>query len=302
MSELVESNGLFYLNAETFNDTSSPIDAVINISDRDDILKFQDKWCCHITRFAVDTQESLYYVKPDDDTWVTLTCIQYTLLPAANQSDSTRHFVDQRTLRMTKGASTLADFLYQLNENVPVIKNLAYRDQTAVVGARAAWKCGVWTVTPSGGFKFKATLVDDAGKVRDLNGHASNVEEYMVNLKMSDKMRSILGFSKAHCRVQGEQSHFRRWKEMLANFMEQLPAYRKNIRNWRWEGDRRHWRLNNWFNEMWYIINNVILKGVPLNRTGHIDATGHTQTRGDFARGANYVTHNVPCFDTNMNI
>ena len=167
MSELVESNGLFYLNAETFNDTSSPIDAVINISDRDDILKFQDKWCCHITRFAVDTQESLYYVKPDNDTWVTLTCIQYTLLNQHHQSDSTRHFVDQRTLRMTKGASTLADFLYQLNENVPIIKSPIYRDPTAVAGGREAYRCGLWTVTPSGGFKFKATITDEKGITQD---------------------------------------------------------------------------------------------------------------------------------------
>ena len=78
--ELVQSDGNFYLNAETYNSSSSPIDAVITISDRDDILKFQEHWMTHVTRFAIDTQASLYYVRPDNDTWVTLTTVQYSNL------------------------------------------------------------------------------------------------------------------------------------------------------------------------------------------------------------------------------
>ena len=286
MSELIESDGNFYLNAEVYNSTSVPIDAVINITDRDDILKFQDRWACHITRFAVDTQASLYYVMPDNDAWVTLTCVEYTLL-RENRTDTTRHFVDQRTLRMTKGASTLADFLEQLNENVPVLTRENFRHATSVAGAITPWKCGKWTVTPSGSFKFQAQFYlpgDHAipGRFDD------STQEYMVNIKMSEKMRKILAFSKAHCRVQGTTSGFRRWKEMLSNFMDQLPAYRKNIRNWRWEGNHRHWYLNNWYREMWYIINNVILRGVPLNRLGYVDQTGHPNA-GHFRRDAHFI-------------
>ena len=122
--ELVQSDGNFYLNAEVFNSTSSPMDAVITISDRDDILKFQEHWMVHVTRFAIDTQASLYYVKPNSDVWVTLTTVQYGNL-ADHRTDNTKHFVDQRTLRMTNGASTLADFLEQLNHAVPVITSLA---------------------------------------------------------------------------------------------------------------------------------------------------------------------------------
>ena len=62
MSELINSSANFYLNAETYNPSSEPIEAVITISDRDDILKFQEHWAVHCTRFAVDTQASLYYV------------------------------------------------------------------------------------------------------------------------------------------------------------------------------------------------------------------------------------------------
>ena len=36
MSELINSSANFYLNAETYNPTSQPIDAVITVRDRDD--------------------------------------------------------------------------------------------------------------------------------------------------------------------------------------------------------------------------------------------------------------------------
>ena len=146
MSELINSSGSFYLNAETYNSSSVPVDAVITISDRDDILKFQEHWAVHCTRFAVDTQASLYYVVPDDDAWVTLTTVMYVNL-AQDATDTSKHFVDQRTLRMTNGPSTLADFLHQLNDSVPVIQ----QDGVAptIAGGRRI-KTGRWTVTPSG--------------------------------------------------------------------------------------------------------------------------------------------------------
>ena len=120
MSELIASSANFYLNAEVYNSTDVPIDAVIKISDQDDILKFQEHWAVHIVRWAVDTQASLYYVEPNNDTWVTLTTIRYRNI-ADHRTDMTKHFVDQRTLRMTNGASTLADFLAQLNDSVNCI-------------------------------------------------------------------------------------------------------------------------------------------------------------------------------------
>ena len=288
MSELINSSANFYLNAETYNPTANPIDAVITISDRDDILKFQEHWAVHCTRFAVDTQASLYYVIPDDDIWLTLTCVEYTLL-RDHRTDTSKHFVDQRTLRMTDGASTLANFLEQLNENVPIINRTAFRNETTLAGAQEPWKCGVWTVTPSGAFKFQAKFYRQGATTGTAN-FDQTTEEFMVNIKMSEKMRKILAFKQASCRVQGERSGFRRWKEMLANFTDQLPAYRKNIKNWRWEGHRRHWHLNNWYNEMWYIINNVILRGIPLNRLGYVDQSGGHRNDGVFHRDEGFIT------------
>ena len=74
MAELLASPGIFYLNAEVYNATDYPIDASIKISDRDDILTRQDKWMTHITRFAIDTQESLFYINPDSTAFYTYSC------------------------------------------------------------------------------------------------------------------------------------------------------------------------------------------------------------------------------------
>ena len=311
--ELVQSDGNFYLNAETFNTTSSPIDAVITISDRDDILKFQEHWMVHVrcekkssfhfpskvhgenanlvsfhtsTRFAIDTQASLYYVKPDNDVWVTLTTVQYGNL-AEHRVDNTKHFVDQRTLRMTNGASTLADFLEQLNAAVPVITSHEFSDQPTIAGG-SAWQSGLWSVTPSGAFKFQAKMHIE-GKVAEPRGYDENRKEYMVNIRMSESMRKILGFKYANSRVLGNQSSLRQWKETLAKFMDELPAYRKNIDNWRWVGTRMNWRRCHWYSEMWYIINSIILRGVPINHAGHVDMANHPTT-GDYARDQAFIT------------
>ena len=60
-----------------YNDTDSLIDASIKISDRDDILTRQDKWMTHITRFAIDTQESLFYINPDSTATITMTVVEF---------------------------------------------------------------------------------------------------------------------------------------------------------------------------------------------------------------------------------
>ena len=281
MSELINSSGSFYLNAETYNSSSVPVDAVITISDRDDILKFQEHWAVHCTRFAVDTQASLYYVVPDDDAWVTLTTVMYVNL-AAHATDTSKHFVDQRTLRMTNGASTLADFLHQLNDSVPVIQQDGVAPIPTIAGGRRL-KTGRWTVTPSGSFKFEAVILNYDGTIADINAYHGASDEYMVNVRMSETMRKILGFKNANLRVLGNKSKLRLYRECLGKFMDALPAYRGNIDNWRWNGGMREWHKNNWFSEMWYIINSVVLRGVPIDENGHVDMANHP-THGDFAR------------------
>ena len=90
MAELLESPGNFYLNAETYNNTDGLMNAAIQISDRDDILSRQDKWMVHVTRFAIDTQASLYYIEPDSTAVVTLTVIEYVNI-SHHRSDTSRH-------------------------------------------------------------------------------------------------------------------------------------------------------------------------------------------------------------------
>ena len=107
----------------------------------------------------------------------------------------------------------------------------------------------------------------------------------MVNIRMSDSMRKVLGFKNANVRVLGNASPLRLYKEALAKFMDELPQYRSNIDNWRWSGAHTEWHKCNWLSEMWYIINGVLLRGTPLNRNGQVPGandTKHTKDIGDF--------------------
>ena len=147
-------------------------------------------------------------------------------------------------------------------------------------------RSGRWTVTPSGAFKFQAVITNrDGNEVTDsnLSPYHPLENEYMVNIRMSDSMRKILGFKNANVRVLGNASPLRQYKEALANFMDELSTYRSNIDNWRWSGAHLEWHKCNWLTE--YIINGVLLRGTPLDRNGTVpnaNNTKHTKDIGDF--------------------
>ena len=92
MSELVDSPSSFYLNCEQFNSSTEEVDATIKIEDRDDILKRQDRWCVHVTRFSLDTQASLFYVAPDPTATIDMQLFCYRGA-TENVIDKTKQFV-----------------------------------------------------------------------------------------------------------------------------------------------------------------------------------------------------------------
>ena len=128
MSELIDTSHSFYLNCETFNNSDTEINASIHISDRSDILSRQDRWAVSVTRFALDTQASLFYVDPDPTATVELELFSYRGTTGGNggggvqhRMDKKKNFISQTTFALTEGAATLADLLEQLNERVPTI-------------------------------------------------------------------------------------------------------------------------------------------------------------------------------------
>ena len=225
MSELVESGQNFYLNCEQYNRSDTFEPAQIRISDRDDILSRQDKWMIHVTRFAVDTQSSLFYLPPDSTATCTLT--SFTFRDVANHRlDQTKHFVDQRTVSLAEGASTLANFLELLNSGVP---NLLPRhtDQDRlnhVAGAADTARCGEWSVTGSGSFKFTAKIRDISSPNAAPFAFDTQANEYFVNIKLSESMRAILGFEDAALNILSNESSLRTYRRMLSNIISILPA------------------------------------------------------------------------------
>ena len=279
MAELLESPDNFYMNAEQYNDTSSYTPAIISISDRDDILSRQDKWMVHVTRFSIDTQSSLFYLPPDSDATCTLTSFTFTDV-AEHRIDQTKHFVDQRTVSLTNGASTLANFLDLLNSGVP---NLMPRDQNAdhlqhVAGSAGDAVCGEWSVTGSGAFQFKAKIVDKSAPGVVPHPYRAEGNEYFVNIKLSEPMRQILGFTDGTLNILSNESSVRTYRRMLTNLHTILPAYRANIDNWRWVGTWQQHGLSAWYREMWYVLHNTVMEGVPLGPLGTVESAHHEVT------------------------
>lgn len=263
--ELIESAGNFYLNAEQHNSGSSEVEALINISDRDDILSRQDNWAVHITRFAVDTQASLFYVPPDATATVTLTCFNYTDVER-HRLDTTKNFVDRRIVTMAKGASTLSDFLEQLNAGVPMCERIDRHHSIIAGGDPNDYRSGRWSITASGAFRFQAmAILPTTGTIGAEPHFDPTGYEYFVNIQVSESMRIILGFENATLNILGNESSLATYKKQIANFQSILPAYRNDIKNWRWLGTNMQHKLCPWYDEMWYIINNVILQGIPIS-------------------------------------
>lgn len=278
MSELIESAGSLYLNCEQYNDSDVPVDCEIKVSDRDDILSRQDRWAVHITRFAVDTQSSLFYVPADPTATLTITSFNY-VDAIGHRVDQQKHFIDRRTLTMTNGASTLADFLQMLNDAVPSIEahHSHPDDLSHVAGGQPLHKCGKWNITASGAFKFQAMVINPTtGQSVPVNDYAITNQEYFVNLYASESMRKILGFKDATLNILGNESNLATFKKLLVKFQQMLPSYRRDVKNWRWEGTNMEHKKCPWYADMWYVIHNIILEGIPV--TGHGAGIGTVRT------------------------
>ena len=286
MSELVDSPSSFYLNCEQFNSTTEEVEAVIKIEDRDDILKRQDRWCVHVTRFSLDTQASLFYVAPDSTATIDMQLFCYRGFQGQNQHviDKTKIFVDQRTFALTEGASTLADLLEQLNEAVP---SLTHPDVTAEQISSPAGadpnlmaRCGQWVATASGRFEFTAATTLN-GKIKEIRMYHPADKEYFVNIRMSESMRQVLGVEDADIRVFGRESSLRTYRRLLDQIHAELPAYRNDIDNWRWQGAADMKTLSDWYTTMYPFLNVHLLNCIFCENTQ--DQYGQTVQRPDIS-------------------
>ena len=70
MADALISAEHFYVNASYYNDTDTEQDAIIHVTDNDDIINRDDSWLVHITRFSCDSMGTLAYIERDDTaTW-----------------------------------------------------------------------------------------------------------------------------------------------------------------------------------------------------------------------------------------
>ena len=111
MSELVEAPSSFYVNASQFNRSNEPVNARIEITSREDILKRSGDWMVNIVRWTLDTQASLVYIPADPTASVTMELFNF-------QNTGDHHVHETRTFTLTESVSGLPEFLRKLNQNV----------------------------------------------------------------------------------------------------------------------------------------------------------------------------------------
>ena len=264
--ELVESSSNFYLNCEQFNDSTEEVECSILIQDRDDILKRQDRWCVHVTRFAVDTQASLFYVAPDATATLDLELFSYRGSTAHTRLSKKKFFIDQRSFNLSKGAATLADLLDQMNDAVPALDHPdpdVHPDLSSPAGSdpNLLARCGQWAVTASGRFEFTAAITS-AGKIKEPKKYAPGDDEFFVNIKMSESMRRVLGAEEGEIRVFGRESSLKTYRRLIDQIHTLLPSFRDDIKNWRWSGAANLKVNSDWYTKMYPMLSVLILDQV----------------------------------------
>ena len=227
MSELVEAPNSFYVNASQYNASSAPVEALIKIEDRQDILKRSDDWMVNVIRWTLDTQSSLYYLPADPTATVTMELFGYTR--TTHDAAAATRILETRAFTLSEGQATVSSFLQELNESIPQIplnvgdlteaaeRNLRFHGDTQTWAERI----GRWLATSDGKFRFQTHLPSQTD------------EDLFIRVKMSESMRAILGFENARIYTLTQQSRLVDWKAMINFLYEQFVAYRADVANFR---------------------------------------------------------------------
>ena len=118
MAELVDSPASFYVNASQFNHAPEEVDARIEITSREDILKRSGDWMVNIVRWTIDTQASLAYIPADPTASMTMSLFNHQRYT----QDGSHNIVENRVFTLTESVSGLPELLRKLNQNVPQLE------------------------------------------------------------------------------------------------------------------------------------------------------------------------------------
>ena len=83
--ETIRSDQTFYLNGSYFNDTDKEQPCEVLVTDDSDIISKSEDYNIHIVRFAVDTFNSMYFIKGDTSRYITVQVLKEDTGRAGNQ-------------------------------------------------------------------------------------------------------------------------------------------------------------------------------------------------------------------------
>ena len=112
MADAIAAKSMFYINASYTNTTDRDRVAEIIIQDKSSMLERDQGWMTHITRWSLDTQNTLHYLDADPDKY-------YIHFKSEDPANPNNH-ADQLTWRATRNLNTVAALLNDVNTHIPV--------------------------------------------------------------------------------------------------------------------------------------------------------------------------------------
>ena len=194
MADAIAAKGMFYINASVTNTHTEDRLAEIVIRDNSDILFRDQGWMVHVTRFNVSTQQSLHFMDKDPDVYITF---RY-------ENEYFGNAVRQSTWRATENVNTLASFLAQINDAIPVM------DHTG-----GAAPVATFSVTQDGKFLLKTFNTFNLGPIQYLG------------IQPSPKLMTLLGWDNATLNISFQASTDLRTRQYIRWYEKEFPKLRE---------------------------------------------------------------------------
>ena len=191
MSEGVQSGHVFYINGQYKNNSTYPQPAEVLVSDDISILERTKGYHVAVTRFSVDTQTTMFYIKKDVGKEVAVEILVNTHKDRARW-DTYRSF----SFTLSEDVPTLTSFLHFWNEHQhsedPIYPTLA--------------------IDGAGRFFLHPTF---SKAIETLGFVPGGKGDHLVRIQMSDSMCQLTGFTNMTTSVRFKVSNFRQAMEAL---------------------------------------------------------------------------------------
>ena len=190
--ESIRSSDCFYINAQYLNTTTTDQPAEVLVLDDSALLQRSEGYAIHLTRWSLDTQTSLYFVKADEAKQVTI-----ALMAKHGQG---WHLDREQTFYVDENLPTVTAFLQWWNSQKRAGDSVFPR----------------MSIDGAGRFHLEAEFTKP---ITQLGNAPGGVYDYMARVQMSDPMSALIGFETLKSSVTYDVSNYRNVCDVL-NFVK----------------------------------------------------------------------------------